>query len=203
MKRILSLLTVILLATNQYLHAQEATEKIVVLPFRVATTGLKESTQDGFQQLKAYELEQGLMFQKAFYNSLTEQGRHISLEDITTTNARLKAAGIELAKAYWMDKAVLCKLLKADFVITGMIQDAIVSSRAKIDSDLGGNNFSSDKNEKRVLTLQLYDNASGQVLWNFKEAGPIDNLLEEDHQSIRRNLARKMYISIGRYVETL
>jgi hypothetical protein len=202
MKCIPSLLTV-LLFVSQYLHAQEPTEKIVVLPFRVSTTTLKESSQDGFQQLKAYELEQGLLFQKAFYNSLTVKGRHISLEDITATNARLKAAGIDLAKAYWMDKAVLCKLLKADAVITGMIQDAKVTSRARLDADLGGTHFSSDRNEKRVITMQLYDNATGEIFWNYKYSGILDHALEDDSQSFRRELADKMYKQLSRYVETL
>lgn len=185
-------------------HAQDATrKKIVVLPFRVATTGLKQNSRDGFQQLKAYEMEQGLLMQQAFYNALTEEGHHLDLEDIAVTNAHLKAAGIELSKAYWMDKATLCKLLNANAVIAGTLQEAKISSRARLDADLGGSHFNSDRNEKRIVLLQLFEHTSGEMLVDLKHTGTLDAILSEDGKTLARGLTGKIYKQMSHYVPVL
>lgn len=190
MKRILSLLTVIIIFTTQYLHAQKTAEKIVVLPFRVSTMDAKDS----YGQLKAFQRDEGLMYQKAFYNALTAEGRHISLEDVEVTNTRLKAAGIDLAKAYFMDKDVLCKLLKADGVITGTIQEESVNRRPA---------YAGDK-PRKYITLELFDSVTEDVIWKFEEGTLYDKMLDDDDaSSLNRFLAKKIYKKISRYVETL
>ncbi len=190
MKRILSLLTVILIVTNQYIYAQKSTEKLVVLPFRVLTMEAKDS----YGQLKAFQRDEGLMYQKAFYNALTVEGCHISLEDVEVTNTRLKAAGIDLSKAYFMDKDVLCKLLKADGVITGTILEESPNRRPTRPGD----------KPTKSITLELFDSVTDDIIWKFESGVFADKILDEDDaSSLNRYLAKKIYKKISRYVETL
>ncbi|PWV55828.1 hypothetical protein [Chitinophaga sp. S165] len=190
MKRILSLLTVVILVTNQFLYAQKSTEKLVVLPFRVLAAEVKDS----YGQLKAYQRDEGLMYQKAFYNALTADGRHISLEDVEVTNTRLKAAGIDLSRAYFVDKDVLCKLLKADGVITGTITEDYATLRPTRPGD----------KPHKWITLELYDSVTDDILWKFQDGTLANEMLDKDDaSSLNRYLAKKIYKKISRYVETL
>lgn len=201
MKRILSLLTVVLLVTSQYLYAQKSAEKLVVLPFRVVSDKVHE--QGSYGKLKAYELEEGLMYQKAFYNALTADGRHISLEDVDVTNARLKAAGIDLAKACFMDKAVLCKLLKADGVISGMIHTEMADRKPAYSPINSPRVYSNNRNWKWI-NLQLFDSVNEDIIWEFEEGTPADKIMDSENASaLNRFLAKKIYKKISHYVETL
>jgi hypothetical protein len=188
----------ILLLCLQTLKAQQYQHKtIAIIPFRVITMPAAPGDDTSFQQLRLYEREKALLLQQLMYNSLSEDSVNlaVTLQDYRVTDSLLRAANIDPRDAYWKDKAALCKWLKVDALVTGMLQHPKVSSRAKLEADVmakGKQRLTADRNPERKLILKIFDGTSGNEIWELTEIVLSHRIADPAGQLLERGLYKKI-----------
>jgi len=191
-------LSLCLLLCLQTLHAQQYQHKtIAIIPFRVITFPSPPGEDTSFEQLKIYEREKALLLQQLMYNSLAGDSSSlaVSLQDYRVTDSLLRLARIDPRDAYWKDKTALCKYLKVDALVTGMLQHPKVSSRAKLEADVmakGKQRLTADRNPERKLILKVFDGPSGSLIWELTEIVLSHRIADASGRLLERSLYKKI-----------
>jgi hypothetical protein len=191
-------LSLMLLFCLQTVTAQQYEHKaIAIIPFRVITMPVTPGQYTAFEQLRIYEREKALLLQQLMYNSLSTDSASlaVSIQDYRLTDSLLQLARIDPRDAYWKDKAALCKWLKVDAVVTGMLQHPKVSSRAKLEADvISGNRqrLTADRNPERKLILKIFDGISGNEIWQLTEIVLAHRITDASGLQLEKGLYRKI-----------
>jgi hypothetical protein len=170
---------------------------IAIIPFRVITMPATPGQDTAFEQLRVYEREKALLMQQLIYNSLSADSASlaVSIQDYHITDSLLQLAHIDPRDAYWKDKSALCKWLKVDAVVTGMLQHPKVSSRAKLEADViasGHQRLTADRNPERKLILKIFDGASGSQVWQLTEIVLAHRIADASGLQLEKGLYRKI-----------
>lgn len=190
--------SLILLLGLQRVIAQEYQHKtIAIIPFRVITMPAAPGEDSSFQQLRVYEREKALLLQQLMYNSLSGDSSSlaVTVQDYRVTDSLLQLARIDPRDAYWKDKTVLCKWLKVDAVVTGMLQHPKVSSRAKLEADVvakGQQRLTADRNPERKLVIKIFDGGSGNEIWQLTEIVLAHRITDASGLLLERGLYKKI-----------
>ena len=190
--------SLVLLLGLQPLFAQQYQHKtIAVIPFRVITMPTTPGQDTAFEQLRIYEREKALLLQQLMYNSLVSDSASlaVTVQDYRVTDSLLRLARIDPRDAYWKDKAALCKWLKVDALVTGMLQHPKVSSRARLEADVmaeGKSRLTADRNPERKLILKVFDGASGSQIWELTEIVLAHRITDASGLLFERGLYKKI-----------
>jgi len=190
--------SLILLLCLQTLFAQQYQHKtIAIIPFRVITMPTAPGEDTSFEQLRVYEREKAVLLQQLMYNSLSGDSASlaVNVQDYRLTDSLLRLARIDPRDAYWKDKTALCKYLKVDALVTGMLQHPKVSSRAKLEADVmakGKQRLTADRNPERKLVLKIFDGASGSQIWELTEIVLSHRITDASGQLFEHSLYKKI-----------
>lgn len=184
----------ILLLLSLFAQAQQYDHHtIAILPFRIIGTPASPGNDSAFQQVREYENQQGILLQTGLFNSLQQDSARlaVTIQDYRITDSLLRRARIDPREAYWQDKTMICKWLKVDAVVTGILQHTKVSGRARLESDVvgkGQSKLTADRSPKRVLELKIFDGPENRELWHFSDDVLLQQLIDVNTQQLNGSL---------------
>ncbi len=168
--------------SDNFSKASTTHQRVAILPFDVqfenpVNKNPNERTQRFFSQ---QEREASLDTQKelfAYAAKQVQKGRYeLAFQDFTKTNSILATSGIRLEDIGKYDKGQMARMLGVDAVIWGQLQ--IVISRqdrfSMMPSYMG--------NDGVETNVNLYDAASGELLWKTNLKQRPNNRMDTPHQ---------------------
>lgn len=176
--------------SDNFSKAKATHQRVAILPFDVqfdnpVNKNPNERTQRFFSQ---QEREASLDTQKelfAYAAKQVQKGRYeLAFQDFTKTNSILATSGIALEDIGKYDKGQLARMLGVDAVIWGQLQ--IVISRQQRYSMMPAY-MGNDGVETNV---NLYDAATGELLWKTNLKQRPNNRMDTPHQLTSQLIAQ-------------
>lgn len=163
---------------------------VAILPFGVSITYKRPPKNYDAQQSRNEEISIAKNLQQSMYTYLLRKNNtyFVSFQDVDRTNALLKSKGI-YDKLDEITQDSVCKILGVDAVIKcGYSYEKTASEGAAIAKmvllgGLGG------KTGSGALTMQLYNNTTGDLLWRFYKAMD-DNIMSSTDQLMERMMRK-------------
>lgn len=167
---------------------------VAILPFSAAITYKRPPKNYDAAANKNEELSVAKNLQQSMYTYLLRKGNDytVSFQDVDRTNALLKSKGL-IDKLDEITQDSVCKVLGVDAVIKcNYAYEKTASEAGAIVKTLliGG---MGSKTGSGALTMQIYNNTNGDLLWRFYKAmdddlmSSTDKLMERMMRKVSRN----------------
>lgn len=176
--------------SENFSKASTTHQRVAILPFDVQFENPVNKTPNARTQrfFSQQEREASLDTQKelfAYAAKQVQKGRYeLAFQDFTKTNSILATSGIRLEDIGKYDKAQLARMLGVDAVIWGQLQ--IVISRQQRYSMMPAY-MGNDGVETNV---NLYDAATGELLWKTNLKQRPNNRMDTPHQLTSQLIAQ-------------
>ena len=206
MKQLLSLAVVTLLLVScgpkiyQASNFNEALSKhktVAILPAEVTMQLRPNQTKNMTQeQLDEMAMKMGYDIQEKMYGWFLRRGDKfeytVSFQDVTQTNAKLKAAGIKYTDLKSTDRAQLAKTLGVDAIMQDRANmEKPMSEGAAIAVGLLAGAWGSTN--KVETTINIHDGTSGNLLWkyDYEASGSVGSSTTKLVDALMRNATKK------------
>ncbi|WP_337041701.1 hypothetical protein [Emticicia sp. 17c] len=165
-------------------------QRIAILPFDVQFSNPANRKPDGRTQrfFSQQEREGSLDTQKELFTYAAKQiekGRYeLAIQDFSKTNKILADNGIRLEDIIFQDKSQLARLLGVDAVIWGQLSITITQQNrySMMPAYMG--------NDGVETNVNLYDAASGELLWKTHLTQRPNNRMDTPHHLTNQLLAQ-------------
>jgi len=172
-------------------------KKIAVIPFHVQL-GLrpKERASMSDEQFKEMQRNEGLAAQSAlvswFLKKQNAQNYDVQFQDVNTTNALLKKAGMDINDLSMYTPDELSKALGVDAVMGGMVKTSKPLSEGASIAMGALIGFYGATNSGNI-SITLNDSEEGDLLWKYDNdlSGSLGSNMDQIIDSLMRKAARK------------
>lgn len=171
---------------------------IGIIPFKASVSLRPKEMKDITpEQLKRMEKAEGEGIQSAMYSWFLKREKRgtltVKVQDISTTNAKLKKAGINIDNYEEYTPVELAKLLEVDAIIMGTFEtNKPMSEGASIALGLLVGFYGSTN--KAVMNLFIYNAVDGELLVNYHKglSGTIGSSNEDLVNILMRKASRRI-----------
>jgi len=161
---------------------------VAILPFTVNITYKRPPKNYDPAENKNEENSIAKSLQQSMYTFLLRKGNNytVSFQDVDRTNALLKSHGM-FDKLDEITQDSLCRVLGVDAVIKcNYAYEKTASEGAAIAKSIVG---LGGKTGSGALTMQIYNNTTGELLWRFYKAMD-DNIMMSSDQLMERMMRK-------------
>lgn len=171
---------------------------IGVIPFKATVTLRPKQMKDMTpEQLSRMEISEGEGIQSAMYSWFLKREKRgalsVKVQDIATTNAKLKKAGINIENYEEYTPKELATIMEVDAIIMGTFETTKpMSEGASIALGLLVGFYGSTN--RAVINLFIYNGADGEVMVNYNKAlsGSIGSSTDDLVNILMRKASRRV-----------